>query len=48
LREDYSPEQVVGTLLKQGKSTVSTERIYQHIWEDKEQNGSLSALKKPR
>jgi len=41
LREDYSPEQVVGTLLKQGKSTVSTERIYQHIWEDKKQNGSL-------
>jgi len=41
LREDYSPEQVVGTLQKQGKPTVSTERIYQHIWEDKKRQGSL-------
>lgn len=41
LREDYSPEQVVGTLKKQGKATVSVERIYQHIWEDKKQKGTL-------
>lgn len=41
LREDYSPEQVVGTLKKQGKDTVSTERIYQHIWKDKKQGGTL-------
>jgi len=32
IREDYSPEQVVNTLKQQGKSTVSIERIYQHIW----------------
>lgn len=41
LREDYSPEQVVGTLKKQGKQTVSVERIYQHIWDDKKKQGTL-------
>lgn len=41
LREDYSPEQVVGTLNKQGKKTVSVERIYQHIWTDKKGGGTL-------
>lgn len=41
LREDYSPEQVVGILKKQEKETVSAERIYQHIWEDKKNNGDL-------
>ena len=41
LRKDYSPEQVVGTLNKQGVKTVSIERIYQHIWQDKKQKGSL-------
>lgn len=41
LREDYSPEQVVGTLKKQGKQVVSVERIYQHIWEDKKASGTL-------
>ena len=41
LREDYSPEQVVGILKKQGKETVSIERIYQHIWEDKRNAGDL-------
>lgn len=41
LKEDYSPEQIVGTLKKQGKSTVSTERIYQHIWQDKKKGGEL-------
>jgi len=41
LREDYSPEQVVGTLRKQNKETVSVERIYQHIWEDKKNKGDL-------
>lgn len=35
LPDDYSPEQVVGTLKQQSKETVSIERIYQHIWEDK-------------
>jgi IS30 family transposase len=41
LKQDYSPEQVFGTLKKQQKQTVSIERIYQHIWKDKKQQGSL-------
>ena len=41
LKEDYSPEQIVGTLKKQNKETVSVERIYQHIWDDKKQKGEL-------
>ncbi len=41
IRQDYSPEQVVGTLKKKNKQTVSVERIYQHIWQDKKQKGSL-------
>lgn len=41
LKEDYSPEQIVGTLKKQGKETVSVERIYQHIWADKKRKGTL-------
>jgi len=41
LMQDYSPEQVVGTLLKRGEKTVSIERIYQHIWEEKKTDGDL-------
>lgn len=41
LKEDYSPEQIVGTLKKQQKDTVSVERIYQHIWQDKKKKGTL-------
>jgi len=41
LKEDYSPEQVVGILKKEQKETVSTERIYQHIWADKALGGKL-------
>ena len=41
LKQDYSPEQTVGFLKKQGKETVSIERIYQHIWEDKKHKGDL-------
>ena len=41
LRKDYSPEQVVGKLKNQNKSTVSVERIYQHVWQDKKKKGSL-------
>jgi len=41
LRKDYSPEQVVGTLKKEGKASVSVERIYQHIWADKKSKGDL-------
>ena len=41
LFEDYSPEQIVGTLKKQGKEHVSIERIYQYIWQDKKDKGKL-------
>lgn len=41
IEEDYSPEQIVGTLKKRGVPTVSHESIYQHIWKDKKQNGLL-------
>ena len=41
LRDDYSPEQVVGTLKKKGEATVSIECIYQHIWKDKKHHGDL-------
>jgi IS30 family transposase len=41
LREDYSPEQVVGFLKQEGTACVSHERIYQHIWADKKRGGNL-------
>lgn len=41
IREDYSPEQVVGFLKKNEEVYVSHERIYQHIWEDKKKKGDL-------
>ena len=41
LKKDYSPEQVEGTLKKQGLAYVSHERIYQYIWDDKKRNGDL-------
>ncbi|MFT6962879.1 MAG: IS30 family transposase [Flammeovirgaceae bacterium] len=41
IRQEYSPEQVVGTLDKQGKSYVSIERIYQHVWAEKKSGGTL-------
>lgn len=41
LREDYSPEQVVGYCMKNDIECVSTETIYQHIWKDKKDRGGL-------
>ena len=41
LEQDYSPEQIVGTLKKQGNAYVSHERIYQYIWNDKACGGQL-------
>jgi IS30 family transposase len=41
IREDYSPEQIVGVAKLQVKECVSIERIYQHIWKDKKQGGML-------
>ena len=39
--EEYSPEQIVGRALRFGDECVSTERIYQYIWQDKKNNGRL-------
>lgn len=41
IKEDYSPEQIVGIAKLKGFDCVSIERIYQFIWEDKKQGGSL-------
>ena len=41
LREDYSPEQIVGYCKKNEINIVSAERIYQHIWKNKKQDGDL-------
>lgn len=41
LREDYSPEQICGSLALEDKFCVSVERIYQHIWKDKRRGGDL-------
>lgn len=37
----WSPEQISGWLKKQGKTSVSHETIYKHIWEDKRRGGDL-------
>lgn len=41
IKEDYSPEQIVGTARKTGINCVSHERIYQYIWKDKKKGGDL-------
>jgi len=41
LKEDYSPEQIAGTLKKNGEKTVSHETIYKYIWRDKSKGGTL-------
>ena len=41
LREDYSPEQVVGRCKLEGLECVSVETIYQHVWGDKRRGGDL-------
>lgn len=41
IEKDYSPEQIVGSANKKGIACVSAERIYQYIWEDKKQGGTL-------
>jgi transposase, IS30 family len=40
-QEQWSPEQISGWLEKEGRPFVSAERIYQHIWKDKRNGGSL-------
>jgi len=41
LKEDFSPEQVVGVMNKLKEPCVSVERIYQHIWGNKKLKGNL-------
>lgn len=41
LRSQWSPEQIHGECVLTGIDCVSTERIYQHIWEDKRKGGTL-------
>lgn len=41
IEQDYSPEQVSGVMKKNGELTVSHEWIYQLIWRDKHQKGTL-------
>jgi IS30 family transposase len=41
IKEDYSPEQIVGKAKVEGFDCVSLERIYQFIWKDKKQGGTL-------
>ncbi|NRA13636.1 MAG: IS30 family transposase [Crocinitomicaceae bacterium] len=41
LKDDYSPEQIAGTLKKKENICISHESIYQLIWTDKKQKGDL-------
>ena len=41
LREKWSPEQISGWLLEETGESLSHERIYQHIWDDKRSGGDL-------
>ena len=41
IKEDYSPEQIVGLSKIRGSQCISIERIYQFIWDDKKQGGDL-------
>jgi transposase, IS30 family len=41
LRQEYSPEQICGTMYNCIGVRISHERIYQHIWDNKKQGGDL-------
>lgn len=41
LKIDYSPEQISGILKKQGVFSISHERIYQYVWDEKRNKGRL-------
>jgi IS30 family transposase len=41
LKQDYSPEQIVGYANRIGRDCVSAERIYQFVWKDKKNGGTL-------
>ena len=40
-QEQWSPDQISGWLAKNGDASISHERIYQHVWEDKKNGGNL-------
>jgi IS30 family transposase len=41
LKNDFSPEQILGVARKNNISCVSIERIYQYVWDDKSKGGLL-------
>ena len=41
LRQDWSPEQIAGRLKLERQPAISHERIYQHVYADKQQGGTL-------
>ena len=40
-QEQWSPDQISGRLAKDGVALISHERIYQHVWKDKKDGGTL-------
>ena len=48
LTRDWSPEQISGTLKRQGRPCASHERIYHHIYADKQQGGDLRNHLRPQ
>ena len=40
-QEQWSPDQISGGLVENGVASISHERIYQHVWEDKKSGGNL-------
>lgn len=41
LAKDFSPEQISGRAVVEGRKCVSHERIYQYVWKDKKAGGDL-------
>ena len=39
--EQWSPEQIAGAMKRSGEMKISHERIYQHVWRDRERGGRL-------
>ena len=44
LQEEWSPEQVSGSLRKEGLVSISHETIYRYVWEDRARGGALCTL----
>lgn len=42
IREDFSPEQISGWLLRRRELSISHETIYRYIWADRKRGGTLS------